>query len=751
MTTVKGKVRSLFKNIYGFLPIQLLVLHFRKYQMLLLFWALLIMVITGNFASGFGAETLFLSPEYLGEVSFFSMAVVGGALAMFTMAWQITTFIINSKRIPFLGATRHAFLKYCVNNALLPLVVLIFYVITYAHFQLMNEHLSYSRLLWLLLGFFSGIAIIILLSFTYFFRLDRDILKSTLSRITNPALIREIIPYDTLDAEFDFIQAKTYLTGGFKIKPVSSLERYNLRLLDNVLRRHHRNAIFATLFAIGVLFVMGIFKDHQLLRIPAAAGFLILFSVMLGVVGAFKYFLRSWELLGWTITFLFIGWMVRKQVFDFRGTATGINYDAPAKNYPEYSYEHLKELFNPRRCETDFQAHEQILDKWKMRRSASGDTLPPLVIVCVSGGGSRAAYWTFRSLQYIDSMSNGNLFRNTVFMTGASGGMIGAAYWRSIHWKHQEGKIANAYDLRYQQNIGKDILNAIIFSFVSIDILAPFNKVSIAGHAYRKDRGYAMEEELINNTDGVLDNKIGDFRSAEASGSIPVMVFGNTIINDGRKLMISAQQLSHFTQSDQRYPNCPPVIDAVDYQTMFSRQNPNDLRVTAALRMNATFPYILPVVKLPTQPSMNVMDAGFRDNFGVETALRFVHLFRTWLQHNTRDIIVLQVRDTKEHDLFRMKEQNDLLSMAFDPLFVIHDKWESFQSYAHGYMKDMASSSELGPKLHFISLEYIPEKEEKLAALNFHLTQKEKEDLYKSIAQPYNKAMSDTLLNLLKK
>jgi len=745
------KVRSLLKDVYGFLPVQLLILHFRKYQMLLLFWALLVMVITGNFASGFGAETLFLSPEYLGEVSFFSMCVVGGALAMFTMAWQITTFIINSKRIPFLGATRHAFLKYCVNNALLPLVVLIFYVITYAHFQLVNEHISYKRLLWLLLGFLTGNSLIILLSFTYFFRLDRDILKSTLSRITNPALIREIIPYDTLDAEFDFIQAKTYLTGALKIKPVSSLERYNLRLLDNVLRRHHRNAIFATLFAIAVLFTMGVFKDHQLLRIPAAAGFLILFSVMLGVVGAFKYFLRSWELLGWTISFLFVGWMVRKQVFDFRGTATGINYDISAKNYPRYDYDQLKTLFNSQRCDTDKQQHQQILDKWKLRQAAAGDSLPPLVIICVSGGGSRSAYWTFRSLQYVDSVSNGKLFRNTVFMTGASGGMIGAAYWRSLHWKHQEGKIPNAYDARFQRNIGKDILNAIVFSFVSIDILAPFNKVYFAGHAYRKDRGYAMEQELVSNTEGVLDNNIGDFRKAEAAGEIPVMVIGNTIINDGRKLLISAQHLAHFTQSEKRYPQCPPVIDAIDYQTLFARQNPDDLRVTAALRMNATFPYILPVVKLPTQPAINVMDAGFRDNFGVENSLRFVQLFQDWLQKNSREVIVLQIRDTKEHDLFRMKEQNDLLSMAFDPLFVIHDKWESFQSYAHGYMKDLASASALGPKLHFISLEYIPEREEKLAALNFHLTQKEKEDLYQSIGQPYNRAMCDTLLKLLQK
>src|SRR4051812_1099473 len=109
-------MRRLIKYIYGFLPVQLLFLHFRKYQMLLFFWILLTLVITGNFATTFGAESLFLAPEYMGEINFISMFLLGAALAMFTMSWHITTFIIHRKRVPFLGAARHAFLKYCINN-----------------------------------------------------------------------------------------------------------------------------------------------------------------------------------------------------------------------------------------------------------------------------------------------------------------------------------------------------------------------------------------------------------------------------------------------------------------------------------------------------------------------------------------------------------------------------------------------------------------------------------------------------------
>jgi hypothetical protein len=80
---------------------------------------------------------------------------------------------------------------------------------------------------------------------------------------------------------------------------------------------------------------------------------------------------------------------------------------------------------------------------------------------------------------------------------------------------------------------------------------------------------------------------------------------------------------------------------------------------------------------------------------------------------------------------------------------VIHNKWGTFQTYSQTYMKDLAFCG-LQHKLHFINFEYIPEKEDRSAALNFHLTQKEKEDLYRSMTRQQNRDMADTLLRYLK-
>ena len=734
------------KSIYYFLPVQLLLLQFRKYQALLAFWLILLLTITGNFAAHFGASSLFLSPEYLGAISFVSMLLLGCAMCVFMMTWHITTFIIHSKRLPYLGATQHSFLIYCINNSIIPIAYLAFYSVVSIRFQWHDEHTPWRNIILLQLGFYIGFLLVLLVSFAYFFRVSRDFFKTLLTRITNPSVIRNIVPYDSLDYEIDIVPVRSFISGKLRIRKTDDLEPYQPRVMNTILRRHHRNVIFAALVSYGMLLLMGVFMEEPLLRIPAGAGFLLLFSIIMGVVGAFKYFLKSWEAIGWVMFFLLLGCMVKYRLFDLRSIAYGLNYRMPIAREPVYEYRDLRHLFDARRFEADRATEEARLGNWKTK---TGDKEPPLIIITASGGGLRSSYWTFRALQYIDSVSQGRLFQNTVLMTGASGGMIGEAYWRSIHDACQRGLLKDPYARRYQDNIGKDLLNAIIFSFASVDLISPFNKISIAGYSYTRDRGYAMEQELIRNTDGLLDKNIGYFKQREADGYIPQLVVNGTIVNDGKQLIISNQPAGYLTQPEYSLRQAAPAIDAIDFAAFFAGQDPYNLRLTSALRMNATFPYVLPVVKLPCEPRMNIMDAGLRDNFGTELAGRYLFAMRQWLEKNTRQVIFLEIRDTRENDVSANSSQSSLGNMLFDPIFVIQDKWEAFQSYSIDLLKDISPAC-LNGKLRFVTLQYVPQESKKVAALNFHLTVKEKEDLYESINSTDNKAAIDTFLQLIK-
>lgn len=742
-------MRERLRPFFRFLPVQLLLLHFRKYQVILIFWLMLFAVITGNLATHFGAQSLFLSPEYMGTISPNSFFLLGGSIAIFAMSWHITTFIIHSKRVPFLGSTHHAFLKYCINNSIIPLCFLVTYGIVTARYLMFNEGAPALVIITNLVAFYMGYIILLLVSFFYFFRADRNILKILLSNVANPSIIRELIPYDSLDNEYELVRADSYMTHIFRVEKIKTPYEYNRRFLNMVLRRHHRNAIFAIFIAIVLILLLGIFMDTPFLRIPAAAGFMILFSIMLCAVGAFKYYLQSWEIIGWICIFGFASYLAGHGLFDLRSIAFGMKYDY--KVAPAYTYGNLKNTFNDSLYLKDKATEIHRLELWKKRLSPGSTpaSKPPLVIIQVSGGGSRASYWTFRCLQYADSITHGELFKHNVLITGASGGMIGAAYWRSIQTQAALGNIKQPYNPVYQQMVGKDLLNAVIFSLACVDVISPFNKITVGGYRYNKDRGYAFDKELASNSGGLLDYKLKDYKGYEANGLSPMLLISGTIINDARRILISPQPVSYLTRTVNSLGNPNPIIDAVDYAQFFRNQQPMDMQIMSALRMSATFPVVLPVVKLPSYPEMNVMDAGLRDNFGTESSMRYLSTFKDWMNENTGSVILIQIRDTKANEPSENDAENSMAALMFDPLFAIQQKWSGFQTYYQSYFADYVGDAFPNGKFRKVTLQYVPQDKDKSAALNFHLTGREKKDLMQSVFNADNQKEFEVLKELL--
>jgi hypothetical protein len=62
--------------------------------------------------SRLGFHYLFLDPEYFGKVTFFSFFLIGIALGGFIFVWNITSYILNSFRFPFLATFERPFLRY---------------------------------------------------------------------------------------------------------------------------------------------------------------------------------------------------------------------------------------------------------------------------------------------------------------------------------------------------------------------------------------------------------------------------------------------------------------------------------------------------------------------------------------------------------------------------------------------------------------------------------------------------------------
>jgi hypothetical protein len=163
---MKQRLKAIF---YSF-AVQLVLLHFKKFQILLIFWLALFGAVSGNFMASFGVDSLYLSPEYLGSVNAISAGIVGMSVGIFIMSWNITTFILFCRHFRFLATTTRPFLKYCINNAVIPLLFLVFYFVNAVDFDLHKELLSVSEVMTLVGGFLMGLVLIIFLSLGYFFK-----------------------------------------------------------------------------------------------------------------------------------------------------------------------------------------------------------------------------------------------------------------------------------------------------------------------------------------------------------------------------------------------------------------------------------------------------------------------------------------------------------------------------------------------------------------------------------------------------
>jgi len=346
-----------------------------------------------------------------------------------------------------------------------------------------------------------------------------------------------------------------------------------------------------------------------------------------------------------------------------------------------------------------------------------------MVIILSSGGGSRSSAFTMKVVQTADSLTNGKLMESTMLMSGASGGMIGLAYFRELYLRTRIGICQDLYSSKYQENISKDMLNKIWGSVVTNDIYYPFQLREISGYTYRLDRGMMMENALNENTEYFLDKPLSAYKSFEQNSIIPLTILNSASVTDSRKLLISSQNISYLMKASSDN-NIDYEIDAIDFRRFFKNNKADNLRYSTALRMNASYPFILPSVSLPSSPKIDVIDAGIVDNFGMDLSLRFLNVFKDWINENTSGVVIVQIRDNLKNNVIQDFEYKKMFSKLFSSYSSISENISVRQDYDHDYIID-ATNDILNNKLEIIRFEYEPSKEERKASLSFHLTKKE--------------------------
>ena len=283
-----------------------------------------------------------------------------------------------------------------------------------------------------------------------------------------------------------------------------------------------------------------------------------------------------------------------------------------------------------------------------------------LIVVCVSGGGIRAATWTAAILGRLDQIEG---FRSAArWISGASGGMVGASFWRAAERRLTADELVAATAM--------DSLTPTLRRLVYNDVLRSFTP-----GRNRSDRGSVLQEAWRVHLErgrievqgrridlqgrGIeLARPIADLRASELDGTWPSLVFSPMLVEDGRRLLVTNLDLRRVTdhsalwlRSDPRPPSSQMSVSA---ETAYALEDicPGALgRVTlaTAARMSASFPYVSPATPLPTAPVRRVVDAGYYDNYGVELACSWIRAMAAdpavRLLDRLEKVLVIQIRD----------------------------------------------------------------------------------------------------------
>ncbi len=729
-----NRLRSWWFFIATFFPIQLFLLHLRRSHILMIFWLLLFAFSGGFIAQNYGIHYLFLTPEYLDQVNFFSYLLVGLTLGLFVMAFHISSYIYYSYRYPFLATLNRPLWKFSLNNSVIPLL---FYGYYGYHIidLLISENFSAFSIISNMLGLLLGSLLMISLSFYYFTKT----LRTPESNNHNEREKSGLMPFKKLSkAEQSWYQNKKsrvnyYLRSPFSVNLTRGAEHYKDKLLLDTMQQHHFSAAIYFLVLIILVITLGLVQNTRFFLIPAGAIVFLIFSLYLMITGAFYSRLKTWTLTAGVIALLGLNYFSGSPRFKSINYAFGLNYETEKASYSQGDFENQ---YNDSILQRDTNNLQAMLGNWKSKQSVAK---PKLVLLNLSGGGQRSALWTYRVLSELSADKAMGFYPNVFMMSGSSGGMLGAAFFRELFYQNVSGNKAIPWKGDTAINsLGRDMLNPVTFSLAVNDLFFRLKKVRYHTYTYPMDRGYAFDQRLKENSFGLLDKRVMDYANLEQKAEVPWLVLSPTIVGDGRKLLMSTQGCSFFTFSEnKRVAEKQIEFNSLEFFRFFEKQDSENLSYLTALRLSASFPYITPLVTLPSNPPIQLIDAGVRDNDGFELSVRTILAMEKWIKENTSGVVIVQIKANRPDEVEATTKRVSKLDKLMLPVSGIWKSFHNLQVYNKSVLMDLADESFDFP-VEVVRFSLLKEKGD--VSLSWHLTNQEKANVKKAFYDPYNQA-----------
>lgn len=392
---------------------------------------------------------------------------------------------------------------------------------------------------------------------------------------------------------------------------------------------------------------------------------------------------------------------------------------------------------------------------------------PNLVVVASAGGGIWAAGWTALALEKLIAQRP-ELVQEIRLLSTVSGGSVGAANY-----------VYGLLNDRQYQNEGKlspDTLRNMRVKAVSSSLEAAAYGVAfcdfprlITGGIYPStlDRGDFLEREWARIAAGTVaasvdngvkreylaskgskeagkcwdeQNKCGflDLREAITAGSVPSVIFNATVMELGRRLMITPLDFEPLGEGRERGETLSDFL-FIDRSSHAALARAN-LSLWTAARLSATFSFVSPAVRTNMTNikegatrsvwQKHIVDGGYYDNFGVASAL-------DWLQpvlearHDGKEgldfsrVLIIQLRgfaETPEEKIPPSPGAKAALIGPFDALFAIREGVAISRNLIDADRFVTYWNREFAGKVKLESVDFVPDLTETLGPLSWHLS-----------------------------
>ncbi|HEV2577791.1 MAG TPA: hypothetical protein VGU25_11330 [Acidobacteriaceae bacterium] len=381
--------------------------------------------------------------------------------------------------------------------------------------------------------------------------------------------------------------------------------------------------------------------------------------------------------------------------------------------------DHVFEL-HPLQSVVSVQDPSHVIDAWANFRKREQ---APIVVVATAGGGIRASAWTTEVLTGLaddceSADGTQNAFTSSVVLiSSVSGGSEGAMYFAG--WYDGNGNTDPKQSGTIFDESARTDLGAVGWGLVYPDLLRTVPGVNFLV-PQNFDRGSALEREWVTHWKShAAPPQLSEWNDDVGRGTRPAVIFNATISETGNRFMAATTGL--YEQPAEGRPA------ALQFFPTFTKE---DMDVSTAARVSATFPFVSPMSRPDTDlkyAQLHLGDGGYYDNSGLLSALQWLMGAGPKLKGHPVYLVIIDAMSSEKSAGGVWSWQRQIVAPVGTLLAVRTSSQETRADIElHATMDDLGFNPEIQDKIKPVYFHYSADDR---APLSWHLLRTQREDI----------------------